>query len=271
MRRNSILVCALLGVMIAGQSMAADIRYMGNGDYLVAANWVGGVVPGAADTARMNWGNNTVTLSGLAPDINHLQTGVDEPGALVINSGGSLTSLGWTMIGTAGAVTGRLTINNGGVMNINSHLWSGVSGSTGITDINSGGILNVGGILGLGTVDAVNPSGGFGFLNVNDGGVLHLSNIQADGSLGSIQPSSLLDIDGSGLVTIPGDFTAVMNTYITAGRITGNDVVNQVQAIFDVGQNMTFLTAIAVPEPSAFALMALMGAGLVVRRLVRRG
>ena len=62
----------------------------------------------------------------------------------------------------------------------------------------------------------------------------------------------------------------MLNAYIGAGRITGNDVVNEVQAVFDVGQNMTFLTAIAVPEPSAFALMALMGVGLMVRRLARK-
>jgi len=60
----------------------------------------------------------------------------------------------------------------------------------------------------------------------------------------------------------------VMNTYITAGRITGNDVVGNVQAIFDADLNKTFLTVI--PEPSTFALMALMGVGLMVRRLGRK-
>ena len=32
-QRNSILVCALLGLMVAGQAMGATLRYNGSGDY----------------------------------------------------------------------------------------------------------------------------------------------------------------------------------------------------------------------------------------------
>ena len=313
-QKNSILVCALLGVMVAGQAMAASIRYQSSGDYFsflaagnVGANgWqnVAGVpgLPGAADTARFNWGNNTVTLAGTAPTITAFQMGVDESGGLVVNNGGSLTTSGSSTIGNnAGAsgatpTTGFLTINSGGVVNNNGaqlrlgggasaaqgnltgiltlnggtlndagHLWVGaVSLTLGIVDINNGGILNVGGMLGLGTVNSTSASGGIGFLNVNDGGILNLSNIQANGSLGSIQAGSLLDISGSGQVTIPNDFTAVMNTYIAAGRITGNDIAGNVQAVFDAGLNKTFLTVI--PEPTTFTLMALAGFGLAFRR-----
>ncbi len=163
----------------------------------------------------------------------------------------------------AGNLTGILTLN-GGTLNDAGHLWLGAANLTlGIVDINAGGILNVGQMLGLGTGNSTSASGGQGFLNVNDGGVLNLANIQAT-ALGSIQPGSLLDISGSGLVTIPGNFVGVMNGYISAGRITGNDVAGNVQAIFDGGLNRTFLTAI--PEPSVFALMALAGIGLAFRR-----
>ncbi|MEI9960482.1 MAG: hypothetical protein WDM76_04910 [Limisphaerales bacterium] len=107
--------------MVASLAQGDDIRYQQSGDWFDAdltdsIGWQSAPnLPGAADTARINWGGNTVTLSGIAPNINHLQTGVDESGTLVINSGGSLTSLGWSMIGAnGGTTTGALTINNGG-------------------------------------------------------------------------------------------------------------------------------------------------------------
>ena len=75
-------MCALLGVIMAGQAMAADIRYMNSGDYLTPEGWQGGVIPGIDDTARFNWGNNTVTLAGEAPLLRRFQAGVDESGQL---------------------------------------------------------------------------------------------------------------------------------------------------------------------------------------------
>jgi hypothetical protein len=312
MRRNSIFVGALLGVMVAATAQGATIRYQNSGDYfdfLAAGNlgpngWqnVAGVpgLPGAADTIRFNWGNNTVTLGATAPTVTAFQMGVDESGTLIVNSGGTLAATGNSTVGNnaggggANLTTGFLTVNsgglvtaggtlklgagastvagnlkgivtlNGGTLNVSSHLWIGNNNLTlGIVDINSGGILNLGGMLGLGTGNSTSASGGQGFLNVNSGGVLNLANIQAT-ALGSIQPGSLLDISGSGLVTIPGNFVGVMNGYISAGRITGNDVAGNVQALFDGGLNKTFLTVI--PEPSVFALMALAGIGLAFRR-----
>ena len=106
-------------------------------------------------------------------------------------------------------------------------------------------------------------------MSVHDGGILALSNIQANGSLGSIQPGSLLDITGTGLVTLPGDFTAVVDGYIAAGRIAGNGVPGLAEAVYDGNLDKTLI--IAVPEPSTFALITLMGFGWAARRWVRRG
>ena len=262
---------------------------------------VGGV-PGSLDTARFNYANNTVTLAGLAPTVAAFQMGVDESGGLVVNNGGTFTATGSSTVGNnaggAGAnlTTGFLTINsggtvnaggtlklgagastvagnlkgivtiNGGVLNVASHLWVGNSNLTvGTIDINSGGILNItNGILGLGTANGTSASGGTGFLNVNDGGILNLFNISSTGN-NSIQSGSVLDISGSGVVSIPGNFVSVMNGYITAGRITGNDLVNNVNVNFNSDLNKTFLTVI--PEPGVTALLGSLGLlGLMRRR-----
>ena len=275
---------------------------------MASAGQPGGVLPGPLDTVRFNWGNNTVSLAGAAGSITAFQMGVDESGGLVVNSGGSLTATGnskignnaggggvipttgfltvnsggvvnaqggWLMVaGNSGALTGIVTLN-GGNLNVSSHLWVATgAGSHGTIDI-FGGTLSVSQMLGLGTVNATSPSGGTGLLSVNDGGILALSNIDAGTNpdttprLGSIQPGSLLDITGTGLVTLPGNFTSAIDNYITAGRITRNaGALGQVQAIFDGDLNQTLVTAI--PEPSTFALMALLGAGFLVRRPSRR-
>jgi hypothetical protein len=92
-QRNSILVCALLGVMVAGQAMAATIRYRQSGDWTLTApsnntpGWQNvSSVPTTADLGRINWGNNTVTLT-TTETIGKLQVGVDEQGNLVIANG----------------------------------------------------------------------------------------------------------------------------------------------------------------------------------------
>ena len=187
-------------------------------------------MPGTNDTARSNWGNNTVTLAGEAPLLGSFQLGVDESGQLVVNAGGKLNTTG-TQNSTVGnnnnaGVVGRLTVNAGGEVNvtnvlfvgasatgivtndggtvrITSHLWAG-SGAVGVGTIYiaNGGIINVGGNIGLGTVNASTPSGGKCSVYVQDGGVLNLNQISP---VNSIQPNSVLDISGSGVVTIPND------------------------------------------------------------------
>jgi hypothetical protein len=307
-KRTLITTCALAGLMVivANLADAANIRYRASGDYFDTEAATGGIngwqtpgIPGAADTARFNWGSNTVTLAGVAPTVTAFQMGVDDSGGLVVNSGGLFTATGnskvgnnagggglnpttgfltinsggvvnaqggWLMVaGNSGALTGRVTLN-GGDLNVSGHLWVATgAGSLGVIDI-FGGTLRVGSMLGLGTVDAVNASGGTGLLSVHDGGVLALSNLQANGTLGSIQPGSLLDITGNGTVTLPGDFTAVADTYIAAGRIAGNGVPGLAQALYDLDLNKTFIMAV-VPEPSTFALMAFMGVSVLVRRM----
>ncbi len=244
------LACALLGVLIAGPALGATIRYRQSGDWTQTAplndqpGWQNvSSVPTTADLGRINWGNNTVTLT-TTETIGRLQVGVDEQGKLVIATGGTLTTVagagqnGDVTIGQGNnpAGTGAMTVESGGTLNVanilyhgniangtseisgtvnvGSHLWAGWTvGAIGTININSGGILNVSGMLGLNWQN----NGAVGYVNVKDGGVLNLSQIQSEGN--SIRGSSVLDISGSGVVTIPGDLTAVMSAYTNASKI----------------------------------------------------
>jgi hypothetical protein len=263
--KNAILIVGLLGVMVAGQPMAAgSCRYIGSGDYndLYSVTGTNGWGPGCTcpgglpctnDTIRVNWGDNTVTLTNVVT-VSRFQIGVDESGRLVVASGGGLTTIGTfaNSIGNNGGgdVTGRLTVYtngvvnsasvlevgasangiltiDGGSMNCSNHLWVG-SGAFGVSSgtivLTNGGTLNMtatnggNGMLGLGTINASSPSGGIGIVNVSAGSVFNLFTIDPNGN--SIQPGSVLDISGSGIVTIPNDRTAIMSNYVAAGKIT---------------------------------------------------
>jgi hypothetical protein len=297
-QKNSILACALLGALAAGQVMAADIRYQNSGDYFdtvavtgvngwQAGGGAAGGLPGTNDTARANWGNNTITLAGEAPLVGRFQLGVDESGQLVVNAGGKLTTSGPnnSTVGNNGSapgganVVGRLTINaggevtvtnvlfvgagatgivtnDGGTLTVGSHLWCGSGnvggvGTIGTISIANGGIINVGGNIGLGTINASTPSGGKCSLYVQDGGVLNLHQISP---VNSIQPNSVLDISGSGKVTIPNDVTAVISAYTNASKITAYGGLGTVGIDYNntnVGKTTLFAIAPPTPPPTA--------------------
>lgn len=282
-QKHSILVGVLLGVMIASSAPGATIRYRQSGDWTQTAplndqpGWQNvSSVPTTADLGRLNWGNNTVTVT-TTETIGRLQVGVDEQGNLVIANGGNLTTVagsgqnGDVTIGQGNnpAGTGTMTVESGGILNVanilyhgnlangtseifgtvnvGSHLWTGwTAGTIGTINVNSGGILNVSGQLGLNWQN----NGAVGYVNVKDGGVLNLSQIHADGN--SIRGSSVLDISGSGVVTIPGDLTAVMSAYTNAARIKAYGGLGTVGIDYDnLNEGKTTLFAIEgeVPLP----------------------
>ena len=239
--------------------------------------WQAPGVPGVDDVGRANWGGNTITLMGDAPPLLRMQLGVDESGSLQISAGGILTTSEDVVAGTSnnnvggGEVTGTLEVNDGGVVNVGRILWSARGNTEGIININAGGILNVashlwlgeignsvinisgtlqqnGGILGLGTKDAVNPSGGKATLNINDGGLLALNNISGGGT--SIQPDSVLNINGTGQLTLPGDMTGVLTNYVNDGKITGNAGSSILNIDLTTNAGFTTVTAGPIVEPN---------------------
>lgn len=212
-------------------------------------------LPGAADQARINWGNNTVTVDTEVPMADRVMIGVDESGIVVVESGGVLSANNVLAGNNNANATGTLTVNDGGTVNVSNILWAANNKADGIININSGAVVNVashlwwgvsgtaeinisgtlhqtGGILGLGTSNASTPGGGQATVHLLDGGLLALNNISGEAGLPSIQTGSLIDITG-GELTLPGDFTATLSNYVSAGKIIGYGGDGTVNVVLD--------------------------------------
>lgn len=288
---------ATVATVVADYSDAAVLRYRQSGDWTAISDgsspgWANndgspsGSLPGAADDARINFGNNTVTVTTAVPTVNRVQIGVDESGNVTVSDGGVLAAGQDILAGNNNSnATGTLTVNDGGVVDVGRILWAAQNDSDGAINVESGGIINVashlwwgvtgtaeisisgtinqtGGILGLGTNDAATPTGGTATVNVLDGGLLALNNISGNGTA-SIQPGSIIDISGTGRLTVPDDRIGSIMQYADAGLFSGYGVVGNVVANYDPNTNLTTVTAI-IPEPSTVLLLVVSLGGVLV-------
>lgn len=251
--------CALLALMVAGQGMAATIRYQGSGDYndVLAVTGVNGWqaggtgtdgLPGPLDTIRINWGNNVVTLTN-AVTVARFQIGVDESGHLIVENGGSLTASG-TSANRVGnnptpAIVGKLTVNTNGVVNSTAVLEVG-SACTGVLTID-GGTVNLSSHLwvgstatGVGTIILTN-GGTLTMLGVAGNGMIGLGTINAtsaSGGTGTIKVNgggvlNLFNIDGQGRSIQPGSLLDISGDGVVT--IPG-DFVNVMSAYTNAGR-----------------------------------
>lgn len=269
--RRVLVSSVVVGVLVAAQSMATTvwnpaangISPPDAGNWNDALNWAGGsgLPPGDGTggtdaKAVLNVADAAELQVTDVQSVNQIVQGDNGPGGVIrVMAGGDLsTGPTWTAIGYNDVA--NLIVETGGTFSFGQHSWIGFNpGAVGTVDIN-GGTVNVAGMFGLGW------NGGDGYVNVNDDGLLALSNIHGDGAT-SIKQASQLDIIGTGQVTLPGDFEAVIATYAGNGLISGNGIVGNIQT--DLTSNPGFTTITAIPEPSTFALIAL-GLGLAALR-----
>lgn len=283
MMREATWTGVLAGLMVAGVASADTIRYRQSGDWTQTAplndqpGWQNvATVPGEDDLGRINWGNNTVTLT-TTETIGALQIGVDEQGNLLVVDGGTLSTVtgsgqnGRLTLGQGNnpAGTGTLTVESGGTVNVadilfhgvgadgtshiygavqvGSHLWTGWgAGFTGTINIYDGGVLTVSGMLGLNWQN----NGAVGYINVQDGGTLVLNQLHGDGS-SSIRGDSRVNITGTGQIVRAGAHSNLFATYVAQDLIVANGVAEDV--IITETNGETLVTAAEViPDPPLF-------------------
>ena len=271
----------------ASFAQAETFRYHGGGNWddvsMNDSGWglnpnnpavANGTLPGVNDDARINFGGNTVIVDSAVPTVDRVQIGVDESGEVLVLDGGVLTAARDVLAGNNNPnATGTLTVNNGGVVNVGRILWCANNQSNGVINLNAGGLITVadhlwwgvsgngqinisgtlnqtGGILGMGTSNASTASGGTATVNINDGGVLSLNNISAADGTPSIQAGSVLNINGTGQLTLPNDFVSVINDYVQAGKITANSGESSVIVDLTTNPGQTTVTAGPIIEPN---------------------
>ncbi len=159
-------------------------------------------------------------------------------GTIIIGNGGQLiTPEGqWVSVGQRDTgASAVLTVETGGLASFGEHLWIGFESPNAVGIVNlDGGTVSVTGMLGLGWdgANAETDGTGTGTVNVNNGGHLELAQLHADGE-SSIESGSGLYINGTGKLTIPGDRTETLTSYIENGRIYSNGVTGNVN-LFDI-------------------------------------
>jgi autotransporter-associated beta strand protein len=146
----NIFFALMLGALLASSARAGNIEWQGGtADYTNAADWVGGVVPGPADSPiNSNGTNNIVEINPGDPDwfVGDISAGgdVNASGAITQN-GQTLNLSGWLHIGSGTNSVGVFTLN-GGTVNVTNNgvqLFMGENaGSTSYLNIN-GGTINM--------------------------------------------------------------------------------------------------------------------------------
>lgn len=197
------------------------------------ANWSGGRRPG--NVTRVDFkvaGAPQATITSAATADRIIMGDGGPGGNLVVSSGSGLSVAGsdWSAIGYNNS--GTFVVEDGAVANFGGDLLVGDSvGANGVFTMN-GGSVSVAGLFSVGA------NGGVGTVQIL-GGMLNLADPSGADWIGN---GSVLDIVGTGIVSISGDQTAALEAYIANGRLTANGG-SEVYHSYDIGANETTIAA----------------------------
>ena len=222
-----------------------------NGLWDASSNWSVGMCPGNTTIVTFNVPDAipcTVTNAAIA---RYVAMGINggPGGTLIITNGGSLItgSDNWTAVGYNS--NALMIVENGGSASFGYHLWVGLDPGSDGTLIIDGGTVSVAGMFGLGW------QGGKGTLIITNGGSLNLN--QWSTSPGSIQGASVLNLTGTGTVSITGNYVASVSNYVASGKIAANGGPNAAYG-FDFAANKTTVQ-VAPPRQSVTGVTASSG------------
>ena len=225
----------LYGVMIHAGLKSGIPWQGGTADYNVAANWAGGVIPGAnANAINDSGSNNIVEINAGDPawNVNGLWigNGTNTTGACVQNGSTVYASSpdSWLRLGGGPGAAGFYTLNAGILNSSNNFVALGDNG-TGILNLNGGTAILGNVMLGVG-------NNSVGIMNLN-GGVLSVTAIASGGSGGS--SASTVNFNG-GMVQASAD-NANFISGLTAAKVQAGGVIFDSQG-FNVAIPQAFVT-----------------------------
>ena len=117
----------------------------GNNNWMNAANWTGGLLPGSADTAQINLaGANRAIFGAASTNIGTLNVGNSASGELLITNGtlDTITVGTRSTVGSSSGSTGTFTINNGTFL-CGGYVEAGFNANASGTINVAGGLLDV--------------------------------------------------------------------------------------------------------------------------------
>ena len=256
-------IALLTCVGVVGSAQAAEINWDGTGtsDAGLAANWVGGVAPGAADQMQIRNGgtspvitaDTTVTEVSMGGMAWRGTVAATVPNTLTLQSG-TLTATGWFLMGFEDNTTNTFNMS-GGTLNVGTDFFIGAhEGGSGTYNM-SGGTATAGNFA-IGWPGAGGGDPQFGQVYLT-GGTITSGNFY-------LEPAGQLDITDGDLY-VNDDRTGDVATWIGSSQLTAFGGSGTVLSSYNAGTNQTHISGV-IPEPATFGLVALMGGGLLFVR-----